>query len=75
MKWLPSVIHAVDIDLINSGRDAISNSLVSIISYDLLAKVQKDVAKKQFQVLIVVSVMLYVVFIQLATLMVVFFSC
>ncbi|XP_078085287.1 SWI/SNF-related matrix-associated actin-dependent regulator of chromatin subfamily A-like protein 1 [Mustelus asterias] len=50
--WLPS-LEAENIDVILTGKDRLSSSHVSIISYDLLSKLHNHLMKRHFQVIIV----------------------
>ncbi|GCC19197.1 hypothetical protein chiPu_0018261 [Chiloscyllium punctatum] len=51
-QWLPS-LDTKAIDVILTGKDRLSSSRVSIISYDLLAKLRNQLMEKHFQVIIV----------------------
>ncbi|XP_078408885.1 SWI/SNF-related matrix-associated actin-dependent regulator of chromatin subfamily A-like protein 1 isoform X2 [Cetorhinus maximus] len=52
--WLPSLeTEAEAIHVVLTGKDQLSSSHVSIISYDLLPKLSNQLAKRHFQVIIV----------------------
>ncbi|XP_041057133.1 SWI/SNF-related matrix-associated actin-dependent regulator of chromatin subfamily A-like protein 1 isoform X2 [Carcharodon carcharias] len=50
--WLPS-LETEAIHVVLTGKDQLSSSHVSIISYDLLPKLSNQLAKRHFQVIIV----------------------
>ncbi|XP_067890779.1 SWI/SNF-related matrix-associated actin-dependent regulator of chromatin subfamily A-like protein 1 [Heterodontus francisci] len=50
--WLPS-LQTESINVVLTGKDRLSSSCVSIISYDLLAKLSNQLAERHFQVVIV----------------------
>lgn len=57
IKWLPSV----DVDYVNvvlTGKDSATAGLINIISYDLLSKCMDDLKKKQFRIIIAVSLII-----------------
>uniref|UniRef100_A0A8C9TDG7 SWI/SNF-related matrix-associated actin-dependent regulator of chromatin subfamily A-like protein 1 n=1 Tax=Scleropages formosus TaxID=113540 RepID=A0A8C9TDG7_SCLFO len=51
MRWLPS-LQPDSINVVLKGKDNVRAGLVNIISYDLLSKVEKPVAARPFNVLI-----------------------
>lgn len=52
-RWLPS-LSPESINVIVSGKDNLTGSLINIISFDLLSRMDKQL-KSTFQVVIVVS--------------------
>lgn len=57
MKWLPSVDPEY-INVVLTGKDSPTAGLINIISYDLMSKCIEELKKKQFRVIIAVSVRL-----------------
>lgn len=55
-RWLPS-LRPGSTNVIVSGKDSLTASLINIISFDLLSKMDKQL-KSTFQVVIIVSSML-----------------
>ena len=51
LKWLPSV-GPLDVSVITTGKDFIGESLVVILSYDLVKKKKEELVKKDFQFVI-----------------------
>ena len=51
LKWLPTV-GPQDVSVITTGKDFIGESLVVILSYDLVKKKKDQLLKKDFQFVI-----------------------
>ena len=51
LKWLPSV-GPLDVSVITTGNDSIGESLVVILSYDLVKKKKDELLEKNFQFVI-----------------------
>ena len=51
LKWLPAV-GPQDVSVITTGKDFIGDSLVVILSYDLVKKKKEELLKKEFQFVI-----------------------
>ena len=51
LKWLPT-IGPQDVSVITSGKDFIGESLVVILSYDLVKKKKDELLEKNFQFVI-----------------------
>ncbi|XP_078259361.1 SWI/SNF-related matrix-associated actin-dependent regulator of chromatin subfamily A-like protein 1 isoform X2 [Rhinoraja longicauda] len=51
-RWLPS-LDADTINVVKTGKDRLSSPTVNIISHDLLARLSKQLAERQFQLIIV----------------------
>lgn len=45
------------INVVLTGKDSSTAGLINIISYDLLSKCMEDLKKKQFRIIIAVSLM------------------
>ena len=58
IKWVPS-IDPQYINVVFRGKDSPTLGLINIISYDLLPKFTEEVKKKQFQVIIAVSLIFF----------------
>lgn len=52
-RWLPS-LNPVDINVVVTGKDRLTDGLVNIVSFDLLSKLEKQL-KPPFKVVIIVS--------------------
>ena len=52
VRWLPELISAADINIIYTGKDPVSTCPVTIISYDLFAKLSHDIRQQGFHVVI-----------------------
>lgn len=55
IKWLPTV-DPPDINVVLTGKDNPTAGLINIISYDLMSKCVEELKRKQFRVIIAVSV-------------------
>ena len=51
LKWLPSV-GPLDVSVITTGNDSIGESLVVILSYDLVKKKKDELLERNFQFVI-----------------------
>ena len=51
LKWLPTV-GAQDVSVITTGKDFIGESLVVILSYDLVKKKKDELMKREYQFVI-----------------------
>lgn len=52
-RWLPS-LNPVDINVVVTGKDRLTDGLVNVVSFDLLSKLEKQL-KPPFKVVIIVS--------------------
>jgi SWI/SNF-related matrix-associated actin-dependent regulator 1 of chromatin subfamily A len=52
VRWLPQLVSPADVNLIHSCKDAIYTCPVTIVSYDLFAKLSLDISKHGFKVVI-----------------------
>jgi SWI/SNF-related matrix-associated actin-dependent regulator 1 of chromatin subfamily A len=50
VRWLPGLMSAADVNVIYTSKDPISTCPVTIISYDLFAKLSFDIRQQGFQV-------------------------
>lgn len=50
------------INVVLTGKDSSTAGLINIISYDLLSKCMEDLKKKQFRIIIAVSLMVWAIF-------------
>jgi len=52
VRWLPQLVSPADVNLLHSSKDAIYTCPVTIVSYDLFAKLSYDLGKQGFKVVI-----------------------
>jgi SWI/SNF-related matrix-associated actin-dependent regulator 1 of chromatin subfamily A len=52
VRWLPQLVSPADVNLIHSCKDAIYTCPVTIVSYDLFAKLSFEIGKQGFKVVI-----------------------
>lgn len=52
VRWLPEMVSEDDINIIYTSKDPVSICPVTIISYDLFAKLSHDIRQRNFQVVI-----------------------
>ena len=52
LRWLDGLVSVEDVNVLYTSKDPISKCAVPVISYDLFAKLQTDIAQQGFQVVI-----------------------